>query len=260
MPSIHVPSCARITDRPAPWPPILRTCLAPFGSAALVVALAVGATVPAVAGPFLNIGSVATFADGPDEEGGPWTLGDKDFLYLESSDNWTGAERIKLTENNDASLFTHQFLINDLDGYSSPITLMLGYQVHINGSEGPRSFFDVFLDSIVTGMKVEVWKDVFDSREEYDANPAPGTGTWSLYSLNGDRVGTPFTAGLTDIWVRDTLKLSQGGQMSSVGNTFRQSVPEIDPRAFGGVLAFVLAALALLERRARRSPGLAGAV
>lgn len=257
MPTFHLPSCARIVARiGVPTP---RSWLSSLGSAALVAALVFNATVPAVAGPFLNVGSVATFAAGPDEQGGPWTLGDKDFLYLESSDNWTGAERIKLTENTDAELFTHQFLINDLDGYSSPITLMLGYQVHINGSQGPKNFFDVFLDSIVTGTTVEVWKDIFDSKEDFDTNTTPGTGTWALYSLDGDRVGTPFTAGLTDIWVRDTLKLSSGGQMSSAGNTFRQSVPEIDPRAIGGGLALVLGALALLERRFRQAPAYAGA-
>jgi hypothetical protein len=58
--------------------------------------------------------------------------------------------------------------------------------------------------------------------------------------------------GLTDLWVRDTIILSSGGQVSSVNNTFRSQVPEIDPNSFGTALATVVGSLSLLERRARR--------
>lgn len=251
MPAFHVPSRARMFARIGV--PIPRSWLASLGSAALVAALAFGAAAPAVAGPFLDIGTVAEFA-----AGGEFTLGDKDFRYLDDSGNWTGIEDIQLTANADPDVLSHQFLIDHLAGYSSPITLVLGYQVHINGTGVAQYFRDVFLDAIVSTGTVDVWKDVYASQDDYDANTAPGSGTWALYSLNGSTDFEVFPIGLTDLWVRDTIKLTGAGQVSSVANTFRQSVPEIDPRAIGGGLALVLGALALLERRFRQTMALAG--
>lgn len=253
MSASHVPSCARISGRIGV--PIPRSWLSSLGSAALVAALAFGAAAPAVAGPFLDIGTVAQFA-----AGGEFTLGDKDFMYLDDSGNWTGIEDIQPTANANPAILSHQFLIGDLAGYSAPITLVLGYQVHINGTGVAQWFRDVFLDSIVSSATVDVWKDVFDSEADYSANTAPGSGTWALSSVNGSTDIEAFPIGLTDLWVRDTIKLSGvGGQISSTANTFRQSVPEIDARAIGGGLALVLGALALLERRFRQAPAFSGA-
>lgn len=254
MPAIRVPSCARASVRNGPPVPIERTSLASIGSTALVVVLVLAVASPATAGPYLDIGSVATFA-----AGGEFTLGDKDFRYLDDSGNWTGIEDIQLTANADPDVLSHQFLIDHLAGYSSPITLVLGYQVHINGTGFAQYFRDVFLDAIVSTGTVDVWKDVYASQDDYDAKTAPGSGTWALYSLDGSTDFEVFPIGLTDLWVRDTIKLTGAGQVSSVANTFRQSVPEIDPQAIGGGLALVLGALALLERRFRRAPAYAGA-
>lgn len=224
---------------------------------AVAVTITVGAASSAVASPVLEIGSVATFAAGPDEQGGHWTLGDKDFQYLADSGNWSGDEAIRLLENANPALLSHQFLIDNMSGYDSPITLSLDYQVHINGSSGPYHFHDVFLGSIMSGPTVEVWKDVFSSLADYIAN----TNGWHLYALNGVDGGPTsavFPGGLTDLWVRDTIKLSGlGGSVSSINNTFRQEpVPEIDPASFGSVLALVLGAFSFLERRTRRVLGM----
>lgn len=244
--------------RPQPSSP--GKILSTLCSAAIAVAMAVGSALPAQAGPFLDIGKVSTFKAGPTTNpGGPWTLGDKDFTWLADSGNWNQNEDIQLQLNANPGIFSHQFLISNLSDYDAPITLQLDYKVHINGADGPSwSFFDIFLDSTVSGKTVEVWKDVFDSEAGYLAQTGyggtTGPGQWHLSSLNGVPDSAVFPAGLTDLWVRDTIKLSGvGGQVASVNNTFRQTnVPEIDPNSCASALGIVMGALSLLERRARR--------
>jgi len=215
----------------------------------LCTAVAVGLTVfsptPAQA---VIIGSVANF-----QSAVTVTVGDKDYTYLTSSANWTGNERLEALVNVDPGIFSAQFLISQLSGYSSPITLELGYKLSINGNAGPGwNFRDVFLGAINSGAQVEVWKDVFDTSAGFTSNPGFNTGTWTLQSINGTPDSVVLPGGLTDLWVRDTIILSSGGQVSSVNNTFRQQVPEIDPNSFGTALATVVGSLSLLERRARR--------
>ena len=157
-------------------------------------------------------------------------------------------------------IFTNQFLIDNMSAYHSPITLELGYHVHINGSfPGNWDFRDVQLGVLGSGNTFEVWKDVFASRAEFDAHTTAGSGTLAaIYDIDG--VITPpsgpvvFPQGFTDLWVRDTIQLSPvGGGISSIGNTFRQEVdvPEIDPSFFGSALALVIGSLGLVERRVR---------
>ncbi len=255
-----------------------RGCLEPCRRrhvALLTTALAVGLSVgswgaaSAVAADVIqiDIGSVSNFQNGSNlgpggEEDpnptGTWTIGDKDFTYLKASDNWNGREKIQLKTNIDPSIFSHQFLIDGLSAYSAPITLELDYQVHINGALGPNfHFFDVFLGSLTSGKTVDVWKDVFDSEAGYLANSGHatvGAGEWHLHSLNGLPDSAAIPGSLIDLWVRDTIQLGgEGGQVSSINNTFRQTdVPEIDPNSFGSALAVVMGGLSLLERRARR--------
>lgn len=233
--------------------PLLRT--------AFVLGLSVAGAFPAAAdSPLLDVGNVATFAQGSDGEGAPWTLGDKDFTYLGGS-GWTGSEFIKIQENNNPLFYSHEFLITNLSGYSgtaaSPLTLRLDYKAHINGADGPGfTFRDVYLDATTAGQTVEVWKDIFASETAYEGFTTPGSGTWALYSLNGANVGTTLPGGLVDLWVIDTIKLSDG-QVSTVNNTLRQQpVPEIDAASFGSVIAVLFGAFSLLERRGRRVLGM----
>lgn len=229
-------------------------------SAALAAGLAIGFTIPAAADPvdpdLLDIGSVATFK-GVTAPHGPWTLGDKDFTWLDDSGNWTGKERIYISVNANPSIFSHEFNISQLGSYSSPITLELGYQIHINGADGPDWHFqDVAMSKTWSGATVEAWKDVYGSLHDFQTLTTPGTGTLaSLYTLNNTPAGNQtFPFGLTDLWVRDTITLSSGGSISSLNDTFRQTnVPEIDPESFTSVLAMTLGSLSVLGRRVRRS-------
>jgi len=143
-------------------------------------------------------------------------------------------------------IFTNQFLIDNMSAYHSLITLELGYHVHINGSfPGNWDFRDVQLGVLGSGNTFEVWKDVFASRAEFDAHTTAGSGTLAaIYDIDG--VITPpsgpvvFPHGLVDLWVRDTIQLSNGGGISSIGNTFRQEVPEVAPGFFGSAFALVI--------------------
>ena len=227
----------------------------------LATGLALTAAWPATAGPELIIGNVNTFATSSSGTNptGTWTLGDKDYTYLRSStttgtSGWLGFERIKILENFNPDLYSHQFLIDTLSNYNSPTELFLGYRVSINGAAGPLTFQDVSMSQIFSGNTVQVWKDVFDSLAAFNAATEPGAGNLAaFYSLNGSATPTVnMPPNLTELWVLDTFKLSTpGGSVSSINNTFRQSVPEIDPQSFASVLAIVTGALGLFERRAR---------
>jgi hypothetical protein len=228
----------------------------------VVSALAVGLVLlsggRAMAG-LLNIGSVNTFATGSSagNPAGTWTLGDKDFTYLSSTGTWTGVEDIQLTTNFNLSIHSSQFLVTNLGSYNSPQTLTIGYQVHINGSLGPGWMFqDARMSETVSGARVDVWQDIYGSLAAFNANTAPGSGTLMTHQSTDGSLPPAgvFPSGLIDIWVRNTVTLSDpGGSLSSMGDTFRQQlVPEIDPNSCASVLALVMGSLGLLERRARR--------
>jgi hypothetical protein len=226
--------------------------------AGVALVLALLATGSAKAG-FLNIGTVTTFQTSSSlgNPTGVWTLEDKDWTYLSDSGNWTGIEDIQLLTNFNPLIYSHQFLIDNLSGYSSPITLQLGYQAHINGSTGPGwSFYDARMGEDTSGATVEAWQDVYGSLTDFNANTTPGSGTlMTHYSLNGSLPPAGlFPTGLLDIWVRNSIVLSNpGGQISSVSDTFRQvNVPEIDPTSFGSALSLLFGAFGILERRTRR--------
>ena len=213
---------------------------------------------------YLNIGSVNTFATGSNlgNPTGTWTLEDKDWTYLSDSGNWTGIERVQLLTNFNPLIYSNQFLIDNLSGYSSPITLQIGYQTHINGANGPGwKFLDARMGQDTSGATVEVWQDIYGSLAAFNANTTPGSGTlMTHYSLNGSLPPAGvFPAGMIDIWVRNSIILSNpGGQISSVSDTFRQlNVPEIDPTSFGSAVSLLFGAFGILERRARRRLGMA---
>ena len=208
---------------------------------------------------YLNIGTVNTFATSSNfaNPTGTWTLEDKDWTYLSDSGNWTGIERVQLLTNFNPLIYSNQFLIDSMSGYSSAITLQIGYQAHINGSTGPGwTFYDARMGEDTSGATVEVWQDIYGSLSAFNANTTPGSGTlMSHYSLNGSLPPAGlFPTGLLDIWVRNTVVLSDpGGQISSMSDTFRQvDVPEIDPSSFGSALSLLLGACGILERRSRR--------
>jgi len=226
--------------------------------AGVALTLALLASGSAHAG-YLNIGTVNTFATSSNfaNPTGTWTLEDKDWTYLSDSGNWTGIERVQLLTNFNPLIYSKQFLVDNLSGYDSPITLQLGYQAHINGSTGPGwTFYDARMGEDTSGATVEVWQDIYGSLTAFNANTTPGSGTlMSHYSLNGSLPPAGvFPTGLVDIWVRNTLILSNpGGQLSSVSDTLRQSnVPEIDPTSFGSALSLLFGAVGILERRTRR--------
>lgn len=207
---------------------------------------------------YLNIGTVSTFAGSSNLSNptGTWTLEDKDWTYLDDSGNWTGIERVQLLTNANPLIYSNQFLIDNLSGYSSPITLQIGYKTHINGFAGPDwTFLDARMGQDTSGPTVEVWQDIYGSLTAFNANTTPGSGTlMSHYSVNGSLPPAGvFPSGLIDIWVRNSIVLSApGGQISSVSDTFRQIVPEIDPTSFGSALSLLFGAFGVLERRARR--------
>ena len=234
-------------------------------STAVMLAVALLFGLPAQAAIIeLNIGTVQTFqtSSSGTNPTGTWTLGDKDWTYIDSSGwspNTSPIEDLKLTTNFNPLIFTAQFLIDNMSAYHSPITLELGYHVHINGSvPGNWDFRDVQLGVIGSGNTFEEWKDVYASRADYDANTTPGSGTLAaIYDIDGvitpPSVPVVFPQGLYDLWVRDTIQLSPvGGGISSIGNTYRQEVPEISPGFFGSALALVMGSLGLVERRVRR--------
>ena len=176
-----------------------------------------------------------------------------------NSGNWSGIEDILLTENILPSLRSHQFLVSNLSGYSSPLTLKLGYQVHVNGADGPGwDFLDVNLGVNTSGSTVDVWKDVYQSLADFNAGTTPGSGTRAALHSHDGSLASPvtFSSGLTDLWIRDTVQLSGlGGQLSSFGNTLREvpaHTPEIDPASCGCVVALLMGSLGLLECRVRR--------
>jgi hypothetical protein len=216
-------------------------------------------SLPAHAAPVLNIGPVTVFSgsSSPGNPVGTWTLGDKDWTYVADSGNWSGIEYIQLTENVLPSLRSHQFLVSNLSGYASPLTLSLGYHVHINDADGPGwMFLDVNLGVNTSGATVDVWKDVYGSLADFNAHTGTGTGTLAaLHSQNGSlAAAVTFSVGLTDLWIRDTIQLSSpGGQLSSFGNTLRElNVPELNPASCGGAVALLMGSLGLLECSVRR--------
>ena len=201
------------------------------------------------------IGSMNNFQNGSNVSiNGTWNLGDKDWTYLSRSGVWQGFENIELLENFDPSLQSHQFLVSNMSSYNSPQTLSVGYQVHINGSAGTHYFYDARMGENTSGATVLVWQDIYGSLTDFTNNTAPGSGTLMTHlSTNGSLPPAGlFPPFLTDIWVRNTVTLSGlGGQISSMGDTFRQ-VPEIDPTSFGSALSLLFGAVGIFERRTRR--------
>ena len=210
----------------------------------------------------VTVGNISTFASGSNlaiPVAGTWRLGDKDWTYLSQTGGWDGQEQIKLTTNVNPLLHTNEFLIDTLSTLSMtgnvPLEAQIGYHVEINGLLGPYTFFDARMGEIVTGATVEVWQDIYGSLASFNANLLPGSGTlMSHYSLDGSLPPAGlFPGGLTELWVRNSIKLSApGGGISSINDTFRQAVPEIDPTSFGSALSLLFGAVAILERRTRR--------
>jgi len=226
--------------------------------AGVALTLALLASGSAHAG-YLDIGTVNTFATSSNlgNPTGTWTLEDKDWTYLSDSGNWTGIERVQLLTNSNPLIYSNQFLIDTMSGYSSTITLQIGYRTSINGAAGPNwEFYDARMGEDTSGATVEVWQDIYGSLAAFNANTTPGSGTlMTHYSLNGSLPPAGlFPTGLTEIWVRNTVELSSpGGQISSMSDTFRQvNVPEIDPTSFGSALSLLFGAVGILERRTRR--------
>jgi hypothetical protein len=210
----------------------------------------------------LTIGNISTFASGSNlaiPVAGTWRLGDKDWTYLSQTGGWDGQEQIKLTTNVNPLLLTHEFLIDTLSTLSMtgnvPLEAQLGYRVSINELGPASTFYDARMGQIVSGATVEVWQDIYGSLASFNANLLPGSGTlMTHYSLDGSNPPAGlFPGGLTDLWVRNSIKLSlPGGSISSINDTFRQAVPEIDPTSFGSALSLLFGAVGILERRTRR--------
>ena len=215
---------------------------------ALASALAVGLALISAGGAGasqLIVGTAAQFATG-----GTFTLGDKDWTYLSDNGNWTGIEEITLSENANQSLSQHSLSYSQLQGYSSPLTLVFSYSVKINGANGPQTFFDARTNQNYLNSLATTTKEVYDSYNNW-LNSTNNLTPLQISVDNVNPLATILPSGLTELWVRDTIVLSgQGGSLNELSNTFSQ-VPEIDPNSFGSALTLVIGSLALLERRSR---------
>jgi hypothetical protein len=228
-------------------------------SAALAVALALlgGGRSDAAT---LTIGNVNTFATGftAGNPIGTWTLDDKDYTYLSSS-GWLGVngpERLTLNTNANVGIFSATLSIGEMSAYPATQTLVLNYQVHINGSNpgGPWVFAAAALNqNVIFPPLVTSNMEVFGSYSDW-FNSSNNLTPLQFASNTTNPPGiTTLPGGFIDLWVRDTITLTQNGSLNSLSNTLiQQSVPEIDPNSFGSALSLALGALAVLERRARR--------
>lgn len=193
----------------------------------------------------VSFGSIADWRNAPNQT---ISVGDKNFVWLADSGNWTGSENVNLAAFPAANV--ESFGIDQLEGYLGPLTLSIAYRIDITS-------FDVFsavaLDQDYLLSTVTTNKDIYGSLQELQANPLPGSGTVAALAIV-DFVPTPAPPvplpPLTSIWVRDTVTLTSGAAVQSISNTYFQAVPE--PGAGSLTLTGIGIAAVL---RARRSVG-----
>ena len=166
------------------------------------------------------VGTVAEWSLSPTQ-----VAADKTFLYLDSSEGWTGDELVTISSN--LLQNSETLTIEDLSDYIGPQNLMLAYQVTIS-STSSDVFGSISLAQNSSGATATAYKDIFASLDDLQNNPTPGSGTWKLSVIDNTGGSTIALPGLKSIWIRDTITLSESGSVISVSNTMVQVVPEPD--------------------------------
>jgi hypothetical protein len=197
------------------------------------------AAIPAQAG-LVTIGTMAAWQATPAQ-----SLDDKTFTWLGSSANWNGSELISVSSNATGDIYSLN--IDTMTTFTGPITLTVDYQIDITS----RNVFDLIgVDTDTLSPTTTVYKDVFSSLSLLQNAMGFGGGDLaSLTSINGMPAWSTLPA-IQQIWVRDTITLSGGGQINSASNSVLQAVPEPSGIALAG-----LAAAALAARRLRGGRG-----
>lgn len=222
--------------------------------AALCAAALLCPAVDARAATVLPVGNVYTFSTGSTagNPAGSWTLGDKMWSYVSSSNfNTTspgGTENIQII---DAGTNNHSFNLGSLGSLATSSTSWLGYSLQVV-PPSPYFLSSIALDSTHIVNNAFTYKDVFSSLSLFNSGAgAPGSGDLlNLQSFNGaPSADTPIPGGPTQVWVRDWIVLDATGAILSVNNNVTQAVPEIDLASFAGAFPLLVAGLALLERR-----------
>lgn len=207
---------------------------------AVAAAVLMGANAAQAASVF--VGSVANWIANPTQ-----VAADKTFTYVASSGGWTGDELVTISSNLPQNSET--LSIDGLSDYIGPQNLMIAYEVAISSSD---VFATISLDQDFSGATATTYKDIFASLADLQANPTPGSGTWTLSVINGAAGSTVALPAIQSIWVRDTITLSASGSVLSVSNTIVQ-VPEPNGISATAGLAVSGAVLAWMARRRRTS-------
>jgi len=185
-----------------------------------------------------TIGTMSNWQTTPSQ-----TLDDKTFTWLGSSATWNGVEFLFVSSNTTAKV--HTLNVDNLTGYSGPLTLTVDYQIDITSND---VFDRIRLDSDSLSPTTVAYKDVFSSLALLQAAPSFGTGDLaSLSSVDGFPSIATLPA-IQQIWIRDTIQLGSSGQLNSVSNSVFQTVPEPSSVVLAGV-----ALAALTTWRAQRA-------
>jgi hypothetical protein len=161
------------------------------------------------------VGSIADWIANPNQ-----VAGDKTFTYLNSSGGWTGAELVTLSSNIPQNSET--LSIDGLSNYIGPQNLMIEYEVVISSTD---TFGSISLDQDFSGATATSYTDIFTSLVDLQANPTPGSGTWSLSLIDAAAGSTVALSPIQSIWIRDTITLNASGSVLSVSSTIVQ-IPE----------------------------------
>jgi hypothetical protein len=184
------------------------------------------------------VGSLADWIADPVQ-----VAGDKVFTYVDSSGGWSGDELVTISSNIPQNSETVS--IDGLSDYIGPQNLMLAYSAVISSTD---VFLSLSLDQNFSGSSATTYKDIFTSLEDLQANPVPGTGTWSLSVIDAGTGTTVSLPPLQGLWIRDTIVLDASGSVLSISNTAVQ-VPE--PHVLAATILCAIGTFAVRRERRR---------
>jgi hypothetical protein len=216
-----------------------RSCVFQMVAAAVVVLGAGGVQASSV-----FVGSMADWMADPSQ-----VVNDKTFIYVASNGGWTGDELVTISSNIPQNSET--LSIDGLSDYIGPQDLMITYQVLISSSD---RFGSITLGQNFSGATATTYKDIFPTLADLQANPTPGSGTWTLSVVDGAAGSTVALPGIQSIWIRDTITLNESGSVLSVSNTIVQ-VPEPDLLPATACLAGGSMLVVWMKRRRRALTG-----
>ena len=132
-------------------------------------------SLPLSAARAVSFGTVADWRNAPNQT---ISVGDKNFVWLSDSGNWTGSENVNLASFPAANV--ESFGVDQLEGYVGPLTLSIAYRIDITS-------FDVFsavtLDQDFLVSTVTTNKDIYGSLQDLENNPTPGSGTVAALAI-----------------------------------------------------------------------------